>query len=1098
MKHCVLPGRWIVLLWAVSFCSLPLAAQKLDFERLSSELGLSQNMVKCILQDSKGFLWVGTKDGLNRFDGYRFTTFRYAPFDSLSISGNSIEHILEDRGGRFWVVTDNGINLFDREKEVFYSLKIIGSGNALVQDPQDNFWQGGSAKGLLRLSLPTTARTLENVKIDYINSGDTSGHIFTTPVWDASGRGFTGKFDREAYRLRFDSAQRTYKIDQNFDDVNNARFRNFLETTDSASNRFYNRFVRATEGKIWMSAGNELLCWDARTSQCPAITISGEFLNPENTPSKHWNYFTALVADRRGRAWLGGFAGTFLVDLNRKTLRCISPEPSELTDPLLYGVTSILEDQGGLIWIGTRGNGLLKYNDNARRFYPGLWRGQSIRALYTTTDGRVWLAPTSTQLYRLDPKTQKQVRVAGDVRFFGVDIGNVYAFHQDKSGALWLGSGNWGLVKMSGWQSGPPKIEVWRPETGLPHRGWYTPTAILESAAQTLWLVSPDALRRFDPRTGAFEKFPFFPDNDISRIERNTFPTLFQDRRGNIWVGTSEGLWRFDATQKTFKKFQNNRKNPGSLSHDLIKCIAEDPARPERFLWIGTGGGGLNRFDTETGTFEKFTEKDGLPDMVVYGILPDPAGNLWMSTNKGISVFNPANRTFRNFDQHDGLQNLEFNTQAHHKSADGQLFFGGIEGFNAFYPERMLHTNGHVPDIVFTDFKISNRSVSHKTPGSPLTTSIAYSRKIVLPTDVKIISFEFAALDFADPSKNQFACKMEGFDADWQYLGTTHSATYTNLAPGNYVFRVRGSNNDGVWNETGASIDIEILAPWWATWWAYILYGLVIGGILYTFYQLQAKRKQAGAEAGRLKDLNDAKSQFLSTVSHELRTPLTSIMGFSKIIRKRLEERILPNLDRSDPKTDRAAEQVVSNLGIVISESERLTALINDVLDLAKIESGKIVWHEERLDVSDLIERAAAATATLFEQKNIPLQLNIEPGLPDTLGDPDRLLQVLVNLLSNAVKFTDAGAVTCSARLQNAHTLLMAVADTGVGVPEEFRQMIFEKFRQVTGDTLTDKPQGTGLGLAISKEIVEHHGGRIWLESAPGKGSVFCFTLPVR
>jgi signal transduction histidine kinase len=410
----------------------------------------------------------------------------------------------------------------------------------------------------------------------------------------------------------------------------------------------------------------------------------------------------------------------------------------------------------------------------------------------------------------------------------------------------------------------------------------------------------------------------------------------------------------------------------------------------------------------------------------------------------------------------------------------------------------MLHTNGHVPDIVFTDFKISNRSVSHKTPGSPLTTSIAYSRKIVLPTDVKIISFEFAALDFADPSKNQFACKMEGFDADWQYLGTTHSATYTNLAPGNYVFRVRGSNNDGVWNETGASIDIEILAPWWATWWAYILYGLVIGGILYTFYQLQAKRKQARAEAGRLKDLNDAKSQFLSTVSHELRTPLTSIMGFSKIIRKRLEERILPNLDRSDPKTDRAAEQVVSNLGIVISESERLTALINDVLDLAKIESGKIVWHEERLDVSDLIKRATAATATLFEQKNIPLQLNIEPGLPDTLGDPDRLLQVLVNLLSNAVKFTDAGAVTCSARLQNAHTLLMAVADTGVGVPEEFRQMIFEKFRQVTGDTLTDKPQGTGLGLAISKEIVEHHGGRIWLESAPGKGSVFCFTLPVR
>jgi signal transduction histidine kinase len=399
---------------------------------------------------------------------------------------------------------------------------------------------------------------------------------------------------------------------------------------------------------------------------------------------------------------------------------------------------------------------------------------------------------------------------------------------------------------------------------------------------------------------------------------------------------------------------------------------------------------------------------------------------------------------------------------------------------------------------VFTDFKIANRSVSHRTPGSPLTVAIAYATRIVLPADVKIFSFDFAALDFADPAKNQFACKMEGFDSDWQFLGTTHSATYTNLSPGTYTFRVRGSNNDGVWNDTGVSIEIVILAPWWATWWAWLGYALMVAGVLWTFFRLQNNRNLAKAEARRLQDLNEAKSQFLSTVSHELRTPLTSVLGFSKIIQKRLEERILPNLDRSDPKTDRAAEQVMGNLGIVVSESERLTRLINDVLDLAKIESGKMNWHEDQIHVSTLVEHVATATSALFEQKKLPLYVQVAPNLLDTTGDYNRLFQVLVNLFSNAVKFTDSGSVTCLVQLQDPNTLLFSVTDTGMGVPPEFRETIFEKFRQVTSDTLTDKPQGTGLGLPICKEIVEHHGGQIGVESETGVGSRFWFTLPVR
>ena len=269
-------------------------------------------------------------------------------------------------------------------------------------------------------------------------------------------------------------------------------------------------------------------------------------------------------------------------------------------------------------------------------------------------------------------------------------------------------------------------------------------------------------------------------------------------------------------------------------------------------------------------------------------------------------------------------------------------------------------------------------------------------------------------------------------------------------------------------------------------------------GVIFAFYRLQLNRNDAKAEALRLQALNEAKSQFLNTVSHELRTPLTSIMGFSKLIKKRMEERILPKTDLSDAKTERAAEQILENLNIVVSESERLTALINDVLDLAKIESGKLVWHEEKVAIGDLITRAIAATATLFEHKQLQLRSEISPGLPATTGDTDRLLQVLVNLLSNAAKFTEHGTITVTAKQKSDYTLLIGVADTGRGVHENFQEAIFEKFKQVSGDNLTDKPQGSGLGLTICKEIVERHGGRIWVESEPNKGSVFWFTLPVR
>ncbi len=1078
------------------------AAQSLPVERLSSELGLSQNMILCLLQDSKGFIWVGTKDGLNRYDGYQFKVYRFDPFDTLSISDNYIRSILEDREGRMWVNTANGLNLFDRAKEIFYRvpLTLVPASNSLSEDSQGNLWLTRINSGLIKIELPPGRQNLEGLRARIFmpdsssdNTGAKTENLYS-PCMDESGAWWTvhnQSIPVERYYLNDD--QQTYRSSKDFSDVPYPNMRRILEGRHNCSIAL----GKGLNNKIWIGAGDSLMCWDSRRGQFSCYRI---FHTPNNQYlwENRWPGSTVFLEDHRNRLWIGGPIPHHILDLKTSEITGYSQLPE--SDPLYYGIGAMLEDQGGVIWLGTRGNGLMKFNDNARRFAspennPGLWEGGSLRGIGKTSDGKIWVGTTNIDILWLERQKNSIKKVLPKKLNAITYRGTAYCFYQSEPNILWIGTET-NFIKLTNCSSDDPDaVEIMIDSSLARQKIHHYPAKIISDDKGGMWLACVDALRHFNPATGNFATYPFF-NGDLDKINSNLFPTVFKDRKRVIWVGLTEGLWRFDPARKTFRKYQNDPKDPNSISHNLVKTIAEDPKEPDRYLWIGTGGGGLNRFDMETGVFEKFTEKDGLADMVVYGILTDDEGNLWMSTNKGISVFNPQTRSFRNFDTADGLQDLEFNSTSYYKAPDGQLFFGGIKGFNAFYPERMLKANKHIPQIVFTDFKISNKSVSVKDPESPLVSAIPYTQKIVLPHDVKIISFEFAALDFAAPAKNRFACKMEGFDPDWQYLGTVHSVTYTNLDPGTYTFRVKGSNNDGVWNETGAAVEIVVLPPWWATWWAYVLYLLSVSGIIYAFIQLQVNRNRDRAETGRLKELNEAKSIFLSTVSHELRTPLTSIMGFSKIIKKRMTERILPETNLNNPKVERAAKQVMENLDIVVSESERLTHLINEVLDLAKIEAGKVTWQHNPVDMGDVVERAIGATASLFDPQDIVIEKDLEPELPAVYGDKDRLIQVVVNLLSNAAKFTEKGRVRCSARMQQ-NQIVVQISDTGIGIAAKDLQHIFEKFKQVGDDTLTDKPGGTGLGLPICKEIVEHHGGRIWVESETGIGSVFSFSLPL-
>lgn len=1070
-------------------------AQIFEWEQYTTEHGLSQNMLMSICQDAKGFIWIGTRNGLNRFDGYHFKTYRFDPFDSLSLSGNEVFHILEDHRGRLWIATNNGLNLFNREKETFHKIRGKNFNKSLAEDGEGNIWQGGGIDELNKVTIPPDDFTGKQARLETIKVQSGTGLVMT-PVWDHQGNAFLRGGDH-LYRLEQNRETKQYFLSQNFRTITNPELEAFLLETKDHEIAFHNGLEQGLDHKIWLANKQKLVCWDSRKAVLQKFPLPTELIGYQN-PRNFWDHFFKCLEDSRGRYWLSGYSGVFCLDSHTGRFIPLLTLEANPESPFYYGATQFIEDQSGLIWASTRGAGLLKYNEHSHRFSQpapgkGLWKRESVRAICRTSQNQIWVSLATGEFLLLDSLNRPFDQLIASS--YTGPSNTAHSIFEDSKRRVWIGS-DLGLLRVLDSRNGKMRFTLY-PRKDFVIEGRFSSSLkqMAEDQQGNLWITDQEGLVQFNPETGETVKYPFFGKGQ--EAAGNEFPTVFIDSKNRKWVGTHLGLLLLDENSGTFIRFGSEANNPSSLSQDIVKSIANDPIQPGKYLWIGTAGGGLNRLNVARKTFEKFTEKDGLPDMVIYGILPDKQGNLWLSTNKGLSVMKVRNKTFRNFDQFDGLQELEFNSYAFSKARDGQLLFGGIKGFNAFYPEEMLKSNRHVPRVVFTDFRISNQSVSVHAPGSVLKTAIPYTDRIELPPDVKVFSFEFAALDLVDPLKNQFTCFMEGFDNEWQKLGTNHSVTYTNLSPGTYTFRVKGSNNDGVWNEAGTSVVIVILSPWYATWWAYLSYFVVIGLVLSLIFILVINRNKAKAEARRFEEVSNAKSLFINTVSHELRTPLTSILGFSKIIKKRLEERILPATPMDD-KTSKAAAQVMENLTIVISESERLSVLINEVLDLAKIESGKVVWEEKTINLNTLISKAEKAISNLYEQKNLALKLELEPDLPDTTADEDRILQVLINLLSNAWKFTLAGRVTCRVFVWQEHFIKVEVEDTGIGIPEDYQEFIFEKFGQAMSESLTDKPGGTGLGLSICKEIIEHHGGHIQVKSQPGVGSVFSFTLPIR
>jgi signal transduction histidine kinase/ligand-binding sensor domain-containing protein/DNA-binding response OmpR family regulator len=1060
------------------------------FKRLTADDGLSQNAVFAILQDRRGFMWFGTKDGLNRYDGYRYTVYRHNPFDSTSLSANYITSLFEDSRGILWVGTFDGcLNRFIRDTEDFEricNLPIVRNGTApyaisdITEDPGGNIWIGTTGNGLFRLS-PNAAENTSLPDITHFEHipGDVksiSNNVVNSLLADADGNIWIGT------RSGLD------KLSAGNDEFVFEHYSIYTKHPDAPvthQDSSVTTIHGAQDGSLWLGTTGGIVRFNPHNGSYIFMPHRYEIYR------YGWGRVTGIVEDASGYLWVGTPGELMRFDPKRQSYDYYMHDPYDPQSISHNAISRVYRDRTGILWFGTPGYGVNMFDPKASRFrvlqgesdkearIPGF----SIRSILEDNEGFLWIS--SDILYRWD-------RVTGKLKNYETtwnelnEFGNVGAWamlQANHSGILYFAT-HQGLFTLD------PASETVRhyeydaaDPDGLPQKEVF---AVFEDRKGGIWIATRNYLSKLiDVKEEKFRHYQY-TQRMIDELVR---PQIYEDVKGTFWLGTDDGLLRFNPTTETFLVYRNDPMRLTSLSNNDIKSIHPDPDEPGRILWLGTTGGGLNRFDIESEQFRYFTVDDGLPNNVVYGILADETGHLWLSTNKGLSRFDRATETFKNYDINDGLQSNEFNTGAFHKSKNGEMFFGGIHGLNYFFPADIVD-NPHQPEIVITGLKILNRNVSHKDSDSILKKSISETGTIHIPYLDNIITFEFSALDYSAPEKNQYAHMLEGFQREWVYTGTNRTATFTNLSPGTYTFRVRGSNNDGVWSHQEASIVLVINPPFWQSWWAYILYVVGAISVLYLFRRYEMNRirlrnqlRVEHVKRAKMTEMDSLKTRFFANISHELRTPLTLIMGPAEQLSSELQD-----------------ERLRHKSQLIYSNAQRLLRLINQLLDISRLESGSMKLHAGLYDVVPFLKGITMSFSAYAERKRIDLNFTTTEERIALYFDHDKAEKIFINLISNAIKYTPTGgSVSITVSKENSASgscANISISDTGIGIPSDQLVFVFDRFYQVNGSG-SHEQEGTGIGLALVKELVELHHGSVTVTSEMGTGSVFTVKLPL-
>jgi len=787
------------------------------FERLSLDEGLSQSVVFAVLQDRQGFLWFSTQDGLNRFDGYSFKVFRPDPDDPRSISDKAIDSLLEDRSGVMWVGTERGLNRFDRETETFtrflekkapHEASSAYRVFCLLEDSRRALWLGTSGGGLRRFDRATGR--FQRWTNDPRDSRSLSHDDVKTIIEDSGGSLWIGT--REGLN-RFDGTSGLFQ-----------RYLHSESDPESIGSDWIWSLFEYAPGTLWVGTEEGVYEWKSSTGAFRRFS--------DGLPEKDSLGTAAvfhMIRSRTGEIWICTRRGVYRLSKDGKVRAHYSHNPADVHSLSVDNVVFAMEDNSGILWFGTYSGGVNKL-DLKREQFVNFTAGQggrqvlsdpSVWAFCEDRDGAIWVG-TERGLDRLEP--------GGTVTHYRHDAGVpgsllndvIQTLYQDNAGRLWVGNvGGLDCLETPQGRSFRHYRHDPRQSTSISSNDIL---AIRQDSYGSLWVGTYDGgLNLVDPVSGVCRRFQH-DSGDPTSLSDDFVTCLWEDRNRVLWVGTNGGLDRFDRDKSVFIHHAHEPGNSSSLSDNRIRCFHED--RAGRF-WVGTGGG-LNLMNRTDGTCVRFTVKDGLSNDVIYGILEDAAGCLWMSTSRGLTRFDPARKQFRTYEAMDGLLSNEFNMGAYVRLRNGEMLFGGISGFTRFRPEA-IRDNPHVPPVLFTDFRTFGKSVKFDRPLSALD-------EVTLSYRESPFTFEFAALDFTNPGKNRYSYKLEGLDEEWIDNGTSRVATYTNIDGGRYVFRVRGSNNDGVWNEAGASVRLTVVPPFYRTAWFRVLAILVIAAALNLAY----------------------------------------------------------------------------------------------------------------------------------------------------------------------------------------------------------------------------------------------------------------------
>ena len=1039
--HCVLS----CLLLLSGFTA---SAQHYYFKHFQVEDGLSNNTAICTLQDRLGFMWFGTKDGLNRFDGYTFKIYRHHPQDSSSIGNNSIWRLHEDEKGTLWVGTERGLYSYDHSTEKFHTIEGVPRSeiSGITSDKEGNLWFIAGFK-LYRYS--TVLKKLEKF------SNTTTLDFCVTITRTLTGDIWVGNIKGEIMRYEPQNGQfSAYSV---------------FSHSPPASSGWIEKIYDSGLGFLFVGTTSQgIKTFDLNRLEYTDLLTYNE--------DKTEIYVRDFIRNTETEFWIATESGIYIYDVAKNSFQHLKKStinPYALSDNAIY---SFAKDTEGGIWACSYFGGVNYYSSQKltfdKYFYiPGsnTLQGNAVREIKQDAAGNLWIGTEDAGLNMYNPSSGKFITLTPEDGYSGIAHTNIHGLTPDGN-RLWIGTFEHGLDVLDlrtrkviqHFEYGPGPYEL---KSNFVHSVFKTSSGLIIAGTSNGMFV-------YNPSQNNFFPLNFFPKNVF-------FSAISEDSKGNLWIGTfKNGLYYFNPERQIFGRVKFPYKGIDRFEKSRVTCTFIDQ---RGLLWICTEDG-LFKMDIASKNITTYNTDKGLPSNLVYSIIEDNFGFLWITTSKGLVRLNPTTNATNIFTQANGLLGNQFNYSSAFKDSSGRIYLGSVKGLISFDPAS-LDSKNIVPPIYITDMQINNVQINISEKGL-LKQSVAHTRQIRLNHLQSSISFDFAALYYTSPQNIEYAYKLEGSDKDWNYIKTNRRVYFTNLSPGHYRFLVKSTDSNGNWSANQQTMDIEILPPWWLSKLAYTIYVLLILLVIYTiiwFYHNRQREKQKVQmtifERAKEREIYESKIDFFTKIAHEIRTPLTLI--------KAPMEKIMSKIAQ--------VPQVEKHLLVMDKNTRRLLDLTNQLLDFRKVESGEFSLHKENINISELFQTIHTGFLPLTEQKKIAFK--IQSPSHDVFGfiDEEATTKIISNLLDNAIKYSKS-FVEADLHYDAENTMaIVTVSNDGLEIPAHLREQIFEPFfRSPNAEKIT----GTGIGLPLAKSLAELQGGTLILETEHSI-NIFVLYLPL-